>query len=147
MTRRTVSASVHVGAPPAEVFALLVDPRRHHEFDGSRTLREAVDGPERLALGSTFGMRMRWGLPYRIRNTVVEFEEGTRIAWRHVGRHVWRYELAAVPGGTLVTETFDYRAAISPALLELFDAPRHNRRSIEATLARISARFGPLQPH
>lgn len=114
-TPRSVSASTVVGAPPEAVFDLLADPRRHAEFDGSGTVRAAVAGPDRLAPGATFGMTMRWGVPYQVRNTVVEFDEGRRIGWRHFGRHVWRYELEPVPGGTLVTETFDYAPALPRA--------------------------------
>jgi len=88
-------------------------------------------------------MAMRWGVPYRISNTVVEFEEGRRIAWRHFGRHVWRYELDADDGGTRITETFDYAPALSPRLLELTDTPRRNLASIQATLNRLVTLLGP----
>jgi uncharacterized protein YndB with AHSA1/START domain len=135
---RAVSASTVVVAPPEAVFALLADPRRHADFDGSGTVWAARSGPDRLAPGARFGMSMRWGMPYHISNTVVEFEEGRRIGWRHLGRHVWRYELEPVPGGTRVTETFDHAPAMSPRLLELFGAPQRNLRSIEATLARLA---------
>ena len=50
---------------------------------------------------------MKWIVPYRITNTVVEFEPDARIAWRHFAGHRWRYELEAVDGGTRVTESFD----------------------------------------
>lgn len=141
MTTRQVSASTVVAASPEEVFALLADPRRHAEFDGSGTVRDAVSGPGRLGPGARFGMRMHLGVPYRVSNTVVEFEEGRRIGWRHVGRHVWRYELAAVPGGTRVTETFDYGSAISPGFLELIKAPARNKHAIRATLVRLTEIF------
>ncbi|WP_219417880.1 SRPBCC family protein [Pseudonocardia nigra] len=141
-TPRRVSESVVVSASPDAVFALLADPRRHAEFDGSGTVRTAVSGPDRLALGATFGMDMRWGLPYRIRNTVVEFEENRRIGWRHFGRHIWRYELEPIPGGTRVTETFDYGPSPAAGLLETLKAPQRNLRSIHATLARLGTIFG-----
>src|ERR1700712_238881 len=123
---RTVSDSVVVAATPEQVFDLLADPRRHPELDGSGTVKGAVRGPSRLSLGATFGMRMRIGLPYLIRNTVVEFEENRRIAWRHFGRHIWRYELEPVDGGTRVTETFDWSPALAPQVLELAKAPQAN---------------------
>lgn len=138
---RQVSESVVVAAEPAEIFALLADPGRHAELDGSGTVRGSVRGPKRLSQGATFGMRMRIGLPYLIRNTVVEFEENRRIAWRHFNRHVWRYELEPVPGGTRVTETFDWSTALAPAVLELAGAPRANARGISATLQRLQTRF------
>lgn len=139
---RAVSASTLVAAEPQAVFDLLADPRRHSEFDGSGSVRDAVSGPDRLAAGDTFGMSMQIGLPYRISNTVVEFEEGRRIGWRHFGRHIWRYELEPVAGGTRVTETFDYAPARSPRLIELMRYPEKNLASIRATLDRLRGIFG-----
>ena len=133
--------SVVVAAPPEQVFALLADPARHAELDGSGTVRGRVSGPARLALGDRFRMRMHLGLPYLISNQVVEFEEGRRIAWRHFGRHVWRYELEPVDGGTRVTETFDWAPALAPRLLELARVPARNARGIEQTLARLARRW------
>ena len=138
---RSVSRSAVVAAPPAEVFALLADPRRHAEIDGSGTVKGLVQGPERLSLGDRFGMRMRLGVPYVISNEVVELEPDRRIAWRHVGHHVWRYELEPVDGGTRVTETFDWAHARSPLALELLGIPARNARSIDATLERLATHF------
>ena len=138
---RSVSRSAVVPASPQEVFALLADPRRHAEIDGSGTVQAALSAPERLGPGATFRMRMRLGVPYVIANTVVEFEEGRRIAWRHLGHHVWRYELEPVDGGTRVTETFDWAPSRTPKVLELTGIPARNARSIDATLSRLVARF------
>jgi uncharacterized protein YndB with AHSA1/START domain len=146
VSSRSVSASAVVAADPAAVFDLLADPRRHAEFDGSGTVRQAVAGPDRLAPGARFGMAMRWGVPYRIRNTVVEFEEGKRVAWRHFGRHVWRYELTAAPGGTRITETFDWGPSLSPWALEKWGAPQRNLASIRTTLRRLTDIFGEPGP-
>jgi uncharacterized protein YndB with AHSA1/START domain len=148
MSERAVRASTVVAAPPQAVFDLLADPRAHPSFDGSGTVRTGRSGPDRLFLDARFGMAMHWGVPYRIRNTVVEFHEGRRIAWRHFGRHVWRYELEPVDGGTRVTETFDWAPALSPRALELWGAPRRNLSSIRATLRRLTAVFGepPASP-
>ena len=138
---RSVSRSAVVPAPPAEVFGLLTDPRRHAEIDGSGTVKGVTQGPEQLSLGDRFGMRMRLGVPYVISSEVVELEPDRRIAWRHVGHHVWRYELEPVDGGTRVTETFDWANARSPLALELLGIPARNARSIDATLERLVAHF------
>ena len=58
-------------------------------------------------------MSMKKGVPYKITNEVVEFDEPTVIAWRHMGQHVWRYRLRPVDGGTEVTEEFDWGVARS----------------------------------
>ncbi|MCS5685623.1 MAG: SRPBCC family protein [Acidimicrobiales bacterium] len=137
---RSVSASVTVSASPAEVFDLLRRPERHGEFDGSGTVKSVVNGPEVLEEGSTFTMSMHMGLPYRIRNRVVEFEADRRIAWRHFGRHRWRYELEEVEAGCRVTETFDYSAG--PLwFYRRANIPARNLASIEATLQRLAAIF------
>lgn len=139
---RTVTASTVVAAPPAEVFALLANPHRHPEFDGSGTVRAAVSGPQRLGPGDRFGMRMRMGLPYRITNRVVEFEQDRLIAWCHPARAVWRYELEPVDGGTRVTETFDFRRSPVARGIELAGMHRNNARSIRDTLRRLRGIFG-----
>lgn len=128
-----------MAASPATIFAVLTDPRQHPLIDGSGSVQSVTQGPDRLQLGSRFGMRMRIGLPYVIGNRVVEFEEERRIAWRHFARHVWRYELEPLSGGgTRVTETFDYSPAGRAArAYELFGYPARNARSIEQTLPRL----------
>ena len=138
---RSLSRSAVVPATPAQVFDLLADPRRHPEIDGSGTVKGVVSGPERLTLGARFGMRMHFGVPYLIRNEVVELVPEARIAWRHLGHHVWRYELEPHGDGTRVTESFDWSRARSPRALELLGIPARNARSIDATLLRLRARF------
>jgi uncharacterized protein YndB with AHSA1/START domain len=136
-----VSRTRFVPAPPQEVFDLLANPRKHALIDGSGTVQSAVSGPDRLSLGTTFGMSMKMGVPYRIKNTVEEFEEGRRIAWRHAGRHRWRYELEAVDGGTQVTETFDTSPVPGPIRPITKVLGRRNGDSIDATLDRLAPHF------
>ncbi|WP_226370204.1 SRPBCC family protein [Pseudonocardia oceani] len=139
---RTVTSSVVVAAPAAEVFALLANPHRHHEFDGSGTVRGATSGPERLALGDRFGMDMKMRLPYRITNRVVEFEQDRLIGWCHPARAIWRYELEPVDGGTRVTETFDFTGSPVARGIELFGMHKGNAKSIRDTLRRLQTIFG-----
>ncbi len=144
MSSLLVSRSVEVPAAAAEIFNLLADPARHHEIDGSGTVVAAVaDAPSRLSLGAAFGMKMKVGAPYKITNTVVEFEEGRLIAWRHMGHHVWRYQLEPIGNGssTLVTETFDGTKSKLPIALILTGAAKRNTKAIDATLKRLQKRF------
>jgi uncharacterized protein YndB with AHSA1/START domain len=142
MPTRQISDSRTVAAPADRIFDLLADPARHAELDGSGSVRGSLGGPRRLELGSRFGMRMRIGLPYTIKNTVVEFEEGRLIAWRHFSGHRWRWQLRDLGDGrTEVTETFDWSTARSPRAIELLGFPSRNRGGIEATLDRLVARF------
>lgn len=139
---KIVSHSVVVPAPAQDIFNLLADPRRHSEIDGSGSVKAAqIDAPERLALGAQFGMNMRIGMPYKITNTVVEFEEGRLIGWRHLGGHIWRYILEPVEGGTKVTEQFDWNTNKSPLFLKLMGAVKKNGVSIQKTLDNLVKRF------
>jgi uncharacterized protein YndB with AHSA1/START domain len=138
-TDKSVSAERVIHAPPERVFALLADPARHPAIDGSGSVRHQRPGnPVRLSLGATFAMDMRIGMPYRITNEVVEFEENRLIGWSHFARNVWRYELEPVEGGTRVRETFDYSNGRGQLLLRLTATPRKNQRSIEKSLERLA---------
>jgi len=138
------AASIVIEAPASVIFDLLADPARHCEFDGSGSVKGiqplAQQATSRLALNEKFTMSMKRMVPYRIENEVVEFEEGRRIAWCHMGKHRWRYELEVVDANTtIVTETFDARTAKIPAALKFMNAYNMNLNSILATLPRLKA--------
>ena len=139
--RKLVTVSQFVPAPAAQIFELLASPHMHPTIDGSGSVRKGLSGPQRLSLGAKFGMSMRIGLPYRITNTVVEFEEGRRIGWRHFGGHVWRYILEPVEGGTLVTEQFDYSTNRANLLLRVMKAIPTNEVSMRKTLLNLAKHF------
>lgn len=140
MSEQRVSRDIMVDAPPSAVFSVLADPRAHPDFDGSGTVRSAVSGPDRLGLGTRFGVSMRIRLPYTISNEVVEFEEDRLIAWQHFGHHRWRYELErTASGGTRVIETFDWSTSRGPRFVEAMGFPATNARGIERTLPRLKA--------
>jgi uncharacterized protein YndB with AHSA1/START domain len=135
---RQVSVSRVIHTSPAAVFDVLADPAGHAIIDGSGQVTAArPSGPQRLSLGAKFRMDMKQGLPYRITNTVVEFEENRRIAWRHAGGHVWRYELEPVPAGTNVTETFDWSTSRAKWFIELMRYPTKHIPHMERTLERL----------
>jgi hypothetical protein len=131
-----------INASADKIFAILSNPHRHKEIDGSKTIQENISGPDKLILGSKFGMKMRLGVNYRIQNTVVEYQENTLIAWRHVGRWIWRYELVNIgPKVTQVTETFDASRAplISKAWLSARKAYPWTQRAVAKTLVQLKS--------
>jgi hypothetical protein len=135
---RKVSVTRIIRADRQAIFDVLADPSMHPVIDGSGSVQGVQDGgPERLHDGARFGMDMKRGASYKILNTVVEFDEGRLIAWRHFHGHRWRYELADVDGGTEVTETFDWSRARSKLFLELAGFPRKNKAGMEKTLERL----------
>ena len=137
MSDKKVSVSRVIPAPPDRVFDVLADPSLHPQIDGSGSVRGALGNPTRLSLGAKFGMSMRIGLPYFVRNTVKEFDEGRRIAWSHLGGHRWRYELEPVDEGTRVVETFDWSTAVAPPVLELLGVPERHKPNMEKSLERL----------
>jgi len=148
MPRYIESVERLVAAPPERVFALVADPRRHKDIDGSGTVRDATDVPATLTLGSTFGMNMEYGGKYTMVSTVIEYEPNKRIAWQSrppagvdgkwrqlFGGRIWRYELEPRSEGTLVRESWD----LSEEKLRFFvwGYKSRTRRNMERTLARI----------
>jgi hypothetical protein len=146
---RRVCRSVDVAAPAAELFAMAADPRRHSELDGSGTVRDNVNAPAKLDVGSKFSTKMKmFGLPYRITSTVTALQPDKLVEWRHPLGHRWRWEFESLsPTSTRVTETFDYHeaGALKNTLkyYELFGFAKGNASGIEATLAKLRDRYAP----
>jgi uncharacterized protein YndB with AHSA1/START domain len=146
---RVVTVERVIPAPPEKIFAILADPRRHPEVDGSGTVRQAAaDSPSRLSQGAKFGMAMKFGMPYRMVNTVIEFEDGRRIAWaptlefrgKELGEpagRIWRYELDPVDGGTRVRETWDASKERAYFIQKLLGTPRRTAGNMTKSLANL----------
>lgn len=143
-----VSVERVIPAEPAAIFALLADAERHKDVDGSGTVVAAKGEPERLTMGSTFGMSMKMGIPYSMQSTVVEFEQDRRIAWqtrgpgpigKHVAGRIWRYELEPTDDGTLVRETWDitHESALTKPVVRL--GADKTRENMAKTLERIES--------
>lgn len=134
-----------IAAPAADIFAVLADPARHHEFDGSGTVKGLKAPAGQMTLGSTFEMKMKMGFSYTMVNTIVEFEEDRLIAWQPrpanrvlalgIGGRIWRYELQPRDGGTLVRESWDIHAEKVSALVKPLRAK--TVEAMTATLARL----------
>ena len=136
-----------IPAPPEAIFAFLADPSRHHEIDGSGSVHESKGGSQRVKLGDQFGMSMKRVVPYSTVNTVVEFEDNRRIAWRTaspnvigkiLGGPIWGYELEPVDGGTRVRESWDISTTrLEKPLLRTGMVHKDVRKSMEKTLENI----------
>ena len=137
-----------IEAPAAAIFAIVADASRHPEIDGSGSVVKPKDGtPQALALGSTFGMSMKLGVPYTMSNTVIEFEQDRRIAWqtvlagplgRFIGGRIWRYELEETGGGTKVTETWDITQDKQAFILKRVGVGQHTATAMSKTLDRLA---------
>jgi uncharacterized protein YndB with AHSA1/START domain len=140
---QSLSVEQEIAATPAAIFELLNDPAGHVLLDGSGTVRKSMPGnPSTMELGSRFRMDMRMGVPYRMWNTIVEWERDRLIAWQQGwGHHIWRYELTPTDTGTLVRETFDWSTGRSKLALRLIRARSRNQVAMTATLERLQTHF------
>ncbi|MGO9877295.1 MAG: SRPBCC family protein [Acidimicrobiia bacterium] len=136
-----------IPAPAEAIFALLADPSRHHDIDGSGSVRDAKNSPRRVKLGDTFGMSMKLGIPYSMVSEVVDFEDNRCIAWQSrlpgilgklSGGRIWRYDLEPVEGGTRVRETWDISKEQGTKMFLRGDkVHQHTREAMERTLENI----------
>jgi uncharacterized protein YndB with AHSA1/START domain len=145
-----VSVERVIAAPADRIFDLLADPARHHDIDGSGSVRDAKSSPTRLTMGATFGMSMHLAINYSMLNEVIEFDDGKRIAWQTrpagnfqrklFGGRIWRYELEPADGGTRVRESWDISQEKGPikGLLGIGKSKDHTREAMEKTLANIA---------
>lgn len=139
--RNIAQATAMVDASPAEIFDFLRRPANHATISGDETVRDSISGPELLEADSRFGMKMRLGVPYRIRSRVFEFDENRRIAWAHVAGHRWRWELQPDGGKTRVTETFDLSTARFPPALRLAGYPGRHEGNVARSVANVRDHF------
>ena len=151
-----VSVSRRIEAPAARIFAVLADPRRHLEIDGSGMLRGPSSDGVITSAGDVFVMRMYFAElgDYDMNNHVVEFEQDRRIGWepeagasypdvesqspaeRRWG-HRWSYELTPDgPDATIVTETYDCSRAPEEERAGMNDGQVW-RSAMAATLERL----------
>jgi hypothetical protein len=126
-----VSRMIH--APAEHIFALLADPARHSEIDGSATLQGSESSPITAAEQRFVVNMFRDDLGrYRTVNTVFVFEPPTRIGWAprldtsfpcalvdrlagiRTGGHTFTYQLHESQDGTEVTETYDWSKVPDP---------------------------------
>ncbi|MEO6500869.1 MAG: SRPBCC family protein [Jatrophihabitantaceae bacterium] len=141
-SRYLVSVTKLIPAERQWLFDVLADPAQHPVIDGSGSVKAVrPGGPDRLSLGASFSMDMKLGADYKIRNTVVEFDEPALIGWRHFNGHIWRYRFTEAPpgaAGTVVTEEWDARGAKNRLALVLLRFPQRNRAGMTATLDRLA---------
>jgi len=145
-----------IAALPAEIFALLRDPRGHVAIDASGMLMDATGGPVG-AVGDSFVVHMDrealgdfpLGL-YDVTVTITAFEPDSEIAWTVEGvvrpgiGHIYGYLLEPAEEGTLVTSYYDW-SGIDETWRERGIFPVISEGSLRATLgilARTLARGG-----
>jgi hypothetical protein len=142
---KQVSRTAVIGASAQELYAMVADPHRHGELDGSGTVKDTVSGPDRLTKDAKFSVKMKqYGVPYRITSRVTELEPDRVVEWRHPVGHRWRWEFDAQgDGSTKVTETWD-ASRINGVLFAAFKAGsvlKRNGEGITATLQNLQQKY------
>ena len=133
-----------------KIFALLADPRRHHETEPGDWVRGAIDDAPITAAGQVFSMDMYLdvvGGAYRIDNTVTTFDPPHAIGWDpgqadEAGRIIpggwsWRYDLTDTDAGTEVTLTYDWSATTEATREEFGGFPPFPAEFLDASLESI----------
>jgi uncharacterized protein YndB with AHSA1/START domain len=122
-----ISVSDTVDAPVERVFALLADPDRHPDIDGSGTLRASHTHLAITEVGDVFVVEMEHPERgrYTVENHVVRYEPDQALAWAPAkpgaqpSGHVWSWELTATDDDhTLVTHSHDWSAVTHEPVLE-----------------------------
>jgi hypothetical protein len=138
-----------VAATPAQIFAVLRDPRGHVAIDASGMLMDATGDPVG-AVGDSFVVHMDrealgdfpLGL-YDVTVTITAFEPDREIAWTVEGvvrpgiGHIYGYLLDPAEEGTLVTSYYDW-SDIDETWRERGIFPVISEASLRATLGILA---------
>jgi uncharacterized protein YndB with AHSA1/START domain len=120
---RIVSVTRVVASNAQRIFDLIADPSLQPKWDGNDNLASAAPGQRVHGAGDVFKMKLTNGAVRD--NHVVEFIEGSQIAWRPAepGKqppgHLWRWLLDPVNAQlTTVTHTYDWTALTDEKRIE-----------------------------
>ena len=140
-----VSATRVMSASAETIFDLIAEPSIQPSWDGNNNLASAAPGQRVHQVGDVFKTTLTNGAVRE--NHVVEFIEGSKIAWRPAepGKkppgHLWRWELNPINATlTSVTHTYDWTELTDSTRLAVARAmtPDKLRESMDrlAVLAR-----------
>jgi uncharacterized protein YndB with AHSA1/START domain len=142
-----VSATRAISASAERIFDLIAEPSSQPNWDGNNNLASAAPGQRVRQVGDVFKTTLTNGAVRE--NHVVEFIEGSQIAWRPAepGKqppgHLWRWKLEPINSTlTNVTHTYDWTLLTDKMRLEKARAttPEMLRESMDklAMLAQAS---------
>ena len=139
---RIVSATRVVTASADRIFCLIADPSCQPSWDGNNNLASAEPGQRVRRVGDVFKTTLTNGAVRE--NHVVEFIEGSKIAWRPAEPkrqppgHLWRWELSPINATlTSVTHTYDWTALTDTTRLER--ARSTTPEMLRASMDRLAA--------
>jgi hypothetical protein len=146
-----------IAAEPAEVFAVLRDPRGHVAIDASGSLMSSTGEPVN-AVGDRFVVHMdreaindiQLGL-YDVTIEIITYVPDEEIAWNVQGLdhppigHYYGYRLEPIDGGTRVTQYYDW-SGISDDFKATGLFPVISESSLRATLGILARTVAPGKP-
>ena len=146
---KKISVSRTIDAPAKDIFAVLSNPERHAEIDGSGQVVSDSKSDRVTANGQTFTMNMNaahMGGDYQTDNHVTGYDEGKLLAWQtapagtdHKGwEWVWELEPQG-PDSTEVRHTYDWGKVTDKELLQKISFPLVSESDLEDTLGRLAA--------
>lgn len=151
-THLTVTRLIDV--PSKDIFEVLTLPARHHEFDGSGTVRNSDDTERIDKVGEKFVMNMHreaMGGDYRTHNFVTAYEENKMVGWQPAPEGAdgtapteplgweWVYELKPQgAGATEVSLTYDWSKVTDQKLLKQVGFPAIPQEDLEESLKHLA---------
>jgi uncharacterized protein YndB with AHSA1/START domain len=153
-TDTSITVEQDAAAPAAALFAVLTDPRRQVEMDGSGMLQAVAGGTDVTVIDhvdQVFSMAMHHPSlgDYVTDNRVVEFERDRRISWA-TSRHGqppagvrWGWQLTPLDDGrTRIVHTYDWSRVTDPAVLARVSFPRVSPDQLQDSVDRLVALAG-----
>lgn len=147
MSENKITVERTLNVPSDAAFAVLRDPHRHQEMDGSGFIRGVSQGDRISGVGDVFTMDMEgdhMGGEYQTDNHVVDYDDNRRIAWQPAPAGTepkgwqWIWELEAQGSDqTLVRHTYDWSQVTDEALLAKGLFPLVGPEQLEDSLQRL----------
>lgn len=147
-TEKSITVQRDIPASAVDIFAVLSNPDRHVELDGSGFVL-GVDHADRITgTGQSFRMNMagdHMGGDYQTDNVVSGFESGKLIAWKTApagsepAGWEWVWELDAEgPNTTSVTLTYDWEKVTDPDILRKVSFPLVSEHQLDESLNHLA---------
>lgn len=150
MTTERYVATRTIPVAPAQIFAVLADPGRHHDTEPGDWVRDARNTTQITGTGQIFSMNMyldQAGGHYVTENLVNVFEKDRAIGWmpgifddqgnHQPGGWSWRYDLSPNGDGTDVTLTYDWSGTPQAFRDQVGSMPLFAEDYIAASLAAL----------
>jgi len=146
--QRSITVRRDIPASASDVFAVLSNPDRHAELDGSGFV-QGVDHADRItASGQSFRMNMtgdHMGGDYQTDNVVSGYEPGKLLAWKTAPAGTeppgweWLWELDAQgPDTTSVSLTYDWGKVTDPDILSKVSFPLVTKDQLDDSLSALA---------